>query len=206
MKSILSFCLSCCLLLVLVSCSSKQPVAGSEDTQQVIPLTSIAVLPVRILAEEGTQSGGEQLQKGAILANNLLRDEFAGNTKFQVVNPGQLNKIGSGVTGGLGSTIAELGKQLGCDGVLVTTLRRYNDRQGGEYAVEAPASVSFKMTLISTDDQHVLWVADFNETQESLMANIFSFGKAQSRGFKWITVEELMTQGMKERLAEFPYL
>ncbi|WP_163339121.1 hypothetical protein [Desulfopila sp. IMCC35008] len=206
MKPILSVCLSCCLLLALVSCSSKQPVASGDSPQQVAPLSAIALLPVRILAEEGTDSGGEQLQKGAMIANSLLRDELGGKATIQVVSTAQLNKIGSGVTGGLGATIAELGRQLGCDGVLVTTLRRYKERQGGEYAVDAPASVSFKMTLISTDDQRVLWVADFNETQESLMENIFSFGKAQSRGFKWITVEELMTQGIKERLAEFPYM
>lgn len=206
MKSILSVCLSCCLLFVLASCASQKTAGSSDGTQQLAPLSAIAVLPVRILAEEGSMGHGEQLQKGAMVANNLLRDELRGSAKIQVVSPAQLDKIGNGVTGGLGATIAELGKQLGCDGVLVTTLRRYKERQGGEYSVDAPASVSFKMTLISTDDQHVLWVADFDETQKSLMENILSFGKAQSRGFKWITVEELMTQGMKERLAEFPYM
>ncbi|BCL61137.1 hypothetical protein DGMP_18300 [Desulfomarina profundi] len=52
----------------------------------------------------------------------------------------------------------------------------------------------------------VLWSADFKETQESLLSNILSFNKAQSRGFKWISVEELLEQGIRERLAQCPYL
>ena len=62
------------------------------------------------------------------------------------------------------------------------------------------------MNLYDTRTKAVIWVADFNETQESLMDNLLSFGKAQSRGFKWITVEELVSQGIRERLADLPYL
>ena len=52
----------------------------------------------------------------------------------------------------------------------------------------------------------MLWTADFRETQESLLDNILTYNKAQSRGFKWVTVEQLVEQGVKDRLATCPYL
>jgi hypothetical protein len=62
------------------------------------------------------------------------------------------------------------------------------------------------MALIHSHTGAVLWTGDFRETQESFLSNIFSFTKMQSRGFKWITVEQLVEQGIKERLATCPYL
>jgi len=46
----------------------------------------------------------------------------------------------------------------------------------------------------------------FKETQQSLMSNLMTFGKAENRGFKWITVEELVRQGIHEKIEECPYL
>ena len=62
------------------------------------------------------------------------------------------------------------------------------------------------MELVRVDDGKVIWNGSFDETQESLLSNLLSFGKAQSRGFKWVTVEELVRQGVHERFAECPYM
>ncbi len=62
------------------------------------------------------------------------------------------------------------------------------------------------MRLVEVKTKAVLWSADFDETQESLMSNILAFNKAQSRGFKWVSVENLVRQGIKERIADCPYL
>jgi hypothetical protein len=102
--------------------------------------------------------------------------------------------------------IGHLGKILHCDAVMVTTVHRYRQRVGSELAIESPASASFQMRLVDVKTRAVLWSADFDETQESLLSNILSFNKAQSRGFKWVTVENLVAQGLKERLAGCPFL
>ena len=62
------------------------------------------------------------------------------------------------------------------------------------------------MRLVNTRDGGVLWQSMFKETQQSLMSNLMSFDKAESRGFKWITVEELVRQGINEKIEECPYL
>ena len=209
MKSLVIAVVSTCLALFLVSCSSKPNAVSGDQTRPMADIQTIAVLPVQTLAEEGrslTKSEEEQLRQGAMMANGVLQRELAGNDKVRLISPIQLDRIGGGITGGLGATIARVGEELGCDGVLVTTMRRYIQRQGGEYAVDSPASASFKMQLYDVKTKSVVWAADFNETQESLFADILSFGKAQSRGFKWITVEDLVSQGINERLAELPYL
>jgi len=66
--------------------------------------------------------------------------------------------------------------------------------------------VDFSMVLRDTTDGKLLWYADVREKQQSFLENIFSFGKAKKRGFKWISVEQLLEQGIKEKLAECPYL
>ncbi len=43
-------------------------------------------------------------------------------------------------------------------------------------------------------------------TRGNVLSNILTFNKAQSRGFKWITVENLLTHGLHDRLAGCPYL
>jgi hypothetical protein len=90
--------------------------------------------------------------------------------------------------------------------VLLTTVRRYQQREGTEYAADSPASVNFSMALRRTDNGNVLWSTEYREKQQSFLSNIFSFTKAKDRGFKWVSVEQLMTQGIKERLAQCPYL
>ncbi len=72
-------------------------------------------------------------------------------------------------------------------------------------AADAPASASLKIRIVKADKGTVIWSSEFNETQESLLSNVLSFGKAQSRGFKWVTVEELVEQGVRAQLAKCPY-
>ena len=208
MKNLMMVLLSCCLVVTLASCSSK-PIADDEQRQIVEGIDRIAVLPVQIPVGEGKDRPTveeEQLHAGARHAYSILQQELGGNEKIRMVSPSMLDNLKTGVQGGFGGTIAGIGEQLDCDAVLLVTMKRFTQRQGGEMAVDAPASASFSMNLYETKTRSIIWVADFNETQESLLENIFSFGKARSRGFKWITVEDLVEQGMKERLAELPYL
>lgn len=191
---------------MLAACAATPGTPTSGQRQVVEPVSCIAVLPVRMgVDEEGGRKYGDQksLRKGAGYADTVLMQELTGNPKVRIVSSSQLN---TEVMGGLATTIDQVSTSLNCEAVMVTTIWKFRQRQGGSYAVDEPASASFAIRLFNARTKNVIWAADFNETQESLLSNILSFGKARSRGFKWITVEELVAQGIKERLAECPYL
>jgi hypothetical protein len=180
-----------------------------EVQPPIEPLACIVVLPA------GTSVGNDdtikfddarELEKGAGLASAIMTRELSGNPKVRVLTPSQVSALVSEVSGGISGTIATLGKKLNCDGVLTTTVSRFKQREGGEYSSESPASATFSMVLRHVPSGTILWSADFKETQESFLSNILSFNKAQSRGFKWINVEDLLQHGIKERLADCPYL
>jgi hypothetical protein len=146
------------------------------------------------------------LRKGARLADSVLVQQLEGNAKVKFVSAADLGELDNGIEGGVAATLDRVSDKMSCEAVLITTIHRFKQRVGGEYGIDEPASAAFEMRLFNTRSKNVIWAADFNETQESLLENIFSFGKAESRGFKWITVEDLATRGIKERLAECPYL
>lgn len=150
--------------------------------------------------EDISRVGGrtDNVRRGAEYADTVIRQELAGQPKIQMVS-------GEGMES-LGGIIVEAAANTGCEGVMVATVYKFRQRAGSTMAADEPASTSFDIRIYDAVTKNVLWAADFSETQESLFSNIFSFGKAQSRGFQWITVEELMAQGLKERLSQCPYL
>ena len=70
---------------------------------------------------------------------------------------------------------------------------------------EEPASVAFEMKLIGIDTGVVLWSAKYDEVQKSALENLYDWGKSRSRGFTWITAEELMKEGIQEKFGVSPY-
>ena len=211
MKKVLStVILCCCVPLWLSSCSSlSEKGQGAAVKAPIEPLACIIVFPATTSVGKSDTikySDARDLEKGSTLATSVISKELADNPKVRVLTSSQISTLIPEVSGGFSGTIAALGKKLNCDGVLTTTVGRFKQREGGKYASESPASAEFSMILRRASTGSVLWSADFKETQESVLSNIFSLNKAQSRGFKWISVEELLEQGVKERLAACPYL
>ena len=173
------------------------------------PLACIVILPAATSVGENDTikfSDARNLEKGATLATSVLSRELAGNPKVTILTGEQVTALVPEISGGISGTIVALGKKLNCDAVLTTTVDRFRQREGGEYASDSPASAMFSMVLRHVPSGRILWSADFKETQASFLSNVLSFDKAQNRGFKWISVEELLEQGVRERLAECPYL
>jgi hypothetical protein len=197
-----------CLLALLMSCSAN--VGESKNSQAPIQsLTCVAVMPAGTAIDKDEMAGVEQansLGKGAVFATGILARELGTNIKARIVTANQAAALTPEVSGGLFGVVAAIGKKVGCDGVLVTTVRRFKQREGTEYASDDPASADLHMALIHASSGAVLWTADFRETQESFLDNILTFDKVQTRGFKWISVEEMLDQGITERLATCPYL
>lgn len=206
MKTIHVVFTTICLGFVLSSCSGTPDATIAQNEQVLEPISCVAVVPARMGSdEEVAKLGGyyDNLRLGLSQVDGVLAKILKGNPKARLISSDELEK---NVMGNLGTTIEEAGKATSCDAVMVTTLKKYSQRQGTTYAVDEPASASFDIRLYAVKGKNVLWAADFSETQQTLLSNIFSFGKAQSRGFQWITVEELVEEGLSERLAECPYL
>jgi hypothetical protein len=200
----------CCAALLLSSCSSQPGSISSDEMQAPIkPLSCIAVLPASTSVNQDetiNYAKAQSLEEGAAYATEVISQELQGNPKVLMVSPSQVHSLVSQVTGGVSGTVAALGQKLKCDAVLLTTVSRFQQREGTDYSADSPASVNFSMVLRHSKHGNILWSADFREEQESFLSNIFSFSKAKSRGFKWVTAEQLMEQGIKERLEDCPYL
>ena len=186
------------LLFSLVSCSGKNSGGTDTSAENVQPLASIAVLPADTASGKGGNDESEEsenLRKGADLVDITMARETTDYRNVRVLTSGQVeNLMKEDSEFAESDVIRHLGSVLHCDAVLMTTVNRYRQRLGGELAAESPASVSFQMRLVDVKTKAVLWSADFDETQESLLSNILSSNKAQSRGFNWISAETLMTQ------------
>jgi len=175
----------------------------------VLPeLNCVAVLPTAVpVSNSGTliAERKKSLRDGAVHLDSVLVDELGGRTEFQLLTENQLDAILSDPWGGRLQQIRDVGQAIGCGGVLETTLSRYRQRVGGEMSVDTASSAAFSMELIGVESGVVLWTTSFDETQQPLSENVFSFRKAQSRSFKWLSVQELTSGGVKNRLGEFPY-
>ena len=66
---------------------------------------------------------------------------------------------------------------------------RYEERQGGSYAVDKPAGIGFHVHLMDKGVMKRFFVCE--EDQQALMDNLFSIGKFMQRGGKWVTAERL---------------
>jgi len=77
---------------------------------------------------------------------------------------------------------------------------RFEERRGGNFAVEKPASVGFHMHLM--EGKTVGLIFGFDEYQQPLFENVLDFGKFVHRGGKWVTAEQLSAEGIEKGLDE----
>ena len=73
---------------------------------------------------------------------------------------------------------------------------RFQERKGGNFAVDKPASVGLHMHLIQGTIVGRTFV--FDEDQKALSQDILHIGKFFSRGGKWITVDKLAEEGINK--------
>jgi len=194
------------VFLTLSACS-----AFYDDTKEIGPLpelTCVAVLPTGIpVAEKDSLSGAQEknLNDGSVFFDSVIVDELGDHSEYKLLTENRLDAILGNPWGGRLQQVRDIGSATGCGAVLQTTLSRYRDRVGSEMSVETPASVAFSMNLVSVEHGVVFWSTSFDESQKALFDDIFSFNKAQKRGFKWLSAQELGRDGLKSRLQEFPY-
>jgi hypothetical protein len=97
----------------------------------------------------------------------------------------------------------ETGRALEADAVLVGHIYRYIERVGGNLSVESPASVAFDLHLVRVSDGRVLWTGYFDETQKTLMEDIFDISSFVERDGKWVTAEQMASAGLEKIMETF---
>jgi hypothetical protein len=75
---------------------------------------------------------------------------------------------------------------------------KFQERRGGNFAVERPASVGFHAHLFegTTLDR----VIEYDETQRPLSENLFGFFTFLRRGMRWLTAAQLAGEGIDKAL------
>jgi len=231
MKKHLSFYLFWLLLcgaisvVLLTGCISKN--AGGADAlhrKTVSGLKKIAVVPFQAVTSDDPDV---RLVRCPVCGTTFRTCDFKGNPERKIEeiflkrieSSKQHSLIPSGYVSGVYKRVsatsfekspleilAEVGKEVGADGIVAGYLFCYMERKGFGYSVERPASVAFCVHLIRIKDGVSVWKGVFDKTQSSLMENIFNILPFIKSGGKWITAEELSQEGIKEILKDFPDL
>lgn len=195
------------LLLLLTGCfgTKKTPPVASPTPE----LSSIIVLPVATLVSSDDQTNlnrAQQLAQGAEAMNRLLADYFADSDTVKVISTEQYQVLTESYRKSRAEQAREIGRRLGCDAVLLTTINRYIQRQGSDYSADQPASVAFDFKLMAIKSGRTICSGYFDESQKSLFENLLSFSGAAKRKFKWITAADLAAEGVEQRFATCPHL
>jgi len=199
--------LLCLLLVVLVSCSQIQKNAAQGPSAP--PVSSLLVLPVDPVSsvkEDINEEQLKELRQGAVVLDELLasyleKRKVAGLT---IIDESQFEGyIGERTDSrlALGVMVAKL---MGKDAVLAVRLSRFGERQGANYAVKSPATLAFEYRLVSADNGAMLCSGMYDESQESLFENLFSFSGRKS--FRWLPIREFATDALQEKLDGCPVL
>jgi len=193
------------LSFLAVSCSSKTPAV----TPPSLEISNILVLPVDLSPVPETSENGtskKSLSQGQQVLGETMREYLNGKDQVNFITSEKQETLLKDYNQDRLHQAMSVGEQLSADAVLVSQIERFSKRQGGDYSIESPASLSFKYRLIEAASGQTLCAGSYNASQEPWTANILSFKKTMSRGGKWITAKKLTTEAVTEKFNDCSYL
>lgn len=207
------------MVMIVSGCGSQQS-AVSKPAQKPADMKNILVVSFRDMSQTVSDQtsircplSGKVFTAGAVSkeAETVLTDHLKklwahrGDLKF--ITPQKLMDIRGEISSqDLASEIrllTEAGRKLEADGVIACHIYRYQERVGGKYSVESPASVAFDMHLVRTADGRVLWSRHFDETQKSLSEDLFQLDAFLKRDGQWVTAEQMAQAGLEQIVEGF---
>jgi hypothetical protein len=99
------------------------------------------------------------------------------------------------------SPAVTVAQQLKADASLIGQVLVYQERVGGRFGANPPATVGFEVKVVAADGQ-VLWVGNYYERQRPMIEDMMGFVQ---RWGMFVTAEELATYGVDHLLLEFPF-
>lgn len=154
----------------------------SEDAVQV-DATVLGALDARV-AEQMSTRGGRFLSAGAV-----------GACEETVLAASERQRQESV------SYWKQVGACLGVEYILVPYVTQWRERDGGEYGVKAPASVTLDFYLVQVATGQVRR-AHYEEEQQGLAENLLSGKRFAKRKGRWVTPGELAADGIAEGMRE----
>ena len=192
-------------LLIIFSAGCSSIPLGSEK-EELVPISSIGVLPAQtVILQPSDSTTVEELETGADTLNALLKDYFQNFKDVSLISESKLEGLSSANSGKPLYLAREAGQQLNYDAVLITSIERYRERDGSDYAIITPASVAFSLRLLAVESGQIIWSSDFDQEQQAFLENILK-SRSTGSGFRWLTVEELTSAGLTKKLDSSPYL
>lgn len=208
------------ILITFSGCATGQPV---QKPSEPIALGNVMVMPFQNMHQTcgidisfrcpfvGSIYEISEVKDGAaeFLTHNLF-SRLQSRKDLSLIEPGQALGARSAV---LSKSVEELSEKeliletaraAGAESIILGRVFRYRERVGTAYSVETPASVAFDLLLLRTSDGQLLWVGRFNETQKSLLENLFRFSMFIKRSGRWLTADELADSGLSDVLESFP--
>ena len=210
-------------LLVSGGCHSQKTPA-SYDMHTAMPINKVVVDGFHAAMPQGMQPDvvRDPLSGTAFMAEpvpqnvanrmtDILYNRVAAEKGYGLVSPDQAKLVFSSIIRSDKNVaispieiLQEVGNTFKADAVLTGYIYRWREREGTDYAVNRPASVAFDLHLISPAEGTTLWKAKFDETQRSLLENVFDVSTFFKSKGKWLTVEKLAMLGLQKMLAEMP--
>ncbi|MBU0483269.1 MAG: hypothetical protein KKB30_01985 [Proteobacteria bacterium] len=203
MKKIFSPLIFIFALLFLSAVQADAALENDHMPEEIQKSKRIAVLPVISHIEGKKKSGYPEEQE---ILNKVVADFFINHKSVVIVSESQKEALAADFAGDHAALAQNIGTKLDCDALLTIDLSRFRQREGGDYSSNTPASIAFEFRLIDLKNGSILCSGIFDETQQSLFENLWGFSKSISRGFKWITVEELAREGVIEKFSNCSYL
>lgn len=99
------------------------------------------------------------------------------------------------------SQAVTVARQLKADALLIGQVLVYQERVGGRFGANPPATVGFEAKVVAADGQ-VLWEGNYYERQRPMIEDMLGFFE---RWGMFVTAEELATYGVEHMLLEFPF-
>lgn len=194
------------LALFLVFSAGCAYIAPETADKDLLPISTIGILPAQPFSPQlGENSEAKGLVAGTGVINGLLTDYFIDDQRVRFISQGELEGLAGTEPGNDLFLARAAGQLLKYDAVLLTTVERYQERDGSEYVVVTPASVSFSFRLLAVESGRIIWSSDFDQTQKPLFENILRT-RSTGSGFRWLTAAELASAGLTKKLNSCPYL
>ena len=192
----------CLFLFASASClpTTRQPASGQAEESPLASLLVLSTDPVPSVKSELTEEKLEELRQGALVMDELLMTYLADHKlpNVTLLDEQQFESYIGERTGprlALGVMVAE---EMDKDAVLSMRLSRYSERRGTRYSVKEPVSLAFEYKLLDAPSGAVLCSGSFDESQESLFENLFSFSGRKS--FRWQDIREFAGDALREKL------
>lgn len=209
-STLINFFMVILLISATSGCSGKEKEVSKSIDDFPEAIDTLLILPVEThVTDDNTTTDGEKLNaltEGAEGLSTILKNRVEPRGNIIFLSRNRIESILGDYKGSELEIIRYLGRETEADAVMRSRIFRYIKRAGTKYSVSQPASVNFSHKLIHTSTGSILCQGQFDESQQALFSDLFSFFKASSRGFKWITADELLREGVEQIFKDCPYL